>query len=594
MPRTQRHDPDPLVVASVINIARRLECTGSVQEYLDTPVLVPDIAGQAASTELDKAIERHLPALSAVCGQPHDRLKVEHVLVRAAQARRVPVAGLARLASRSEDWAGVRFGEIVPGKLLAQRYDEDNDFYENQVAVQLVDGLRRYIAQRVDQLEKLARHLADLERYQQALESGHLSHWTRNRLAKFFAEAARESNRQSVPVADALDWLTKLRVRVNLLRGSPLYGKANRRSAIPSRLRRTNLLIRDRRYYDTARLWETWALRESRESDILREHRREFPTAYTAYVLAIVLRACQILDLTSSDPNQPVANGTPVELRTTDGIRLRLLTAGEDTIELSADGIPVVRVVALADDLTAGGSATEADESVTALFCDLSGATVPTIVAHPSDASARDAIPDDLVRRMHWTGRFPPDTGAPEALRGVIPVTPLEIESIERMARALRWAWYATWMETAHQPGTDMGDVVARQLKTCPFCRRRTMVTVVRRRDTFACRCECGGNWGTRICGTCHEKFPVFFWARKSADRTSGDGDGTDKNQGKDPYATGDKVDAMFGSEVLALPCPSFRDWSKFRCPRCNVCQGAPACGCGAYGASRAKNRSRL
>jgi len=77
------------------------------------------------------------------------------VLVRAAQARRVPVVGLARLASHSEDWAGVRFGEIVPGKLLAQRYDEDYDFYENQVAVQLVDGLGRYIAQRVDKLEKL-------------------------------------------------------------------------------------------------------------------------------------------------------------------------------------------------------------------------------------------------------------------------------------------------------------------------------------------------------------------------------------------------------------------------------------------------------
>ena len=243
-----------------------------------TPVLVPDIADQAASTELEEAIERHLPALTAICGRPHDRLTVEHVLMRAAQARRVPVAGLARLASRSEDWAGVRFGEIVPGSsLLAQRYDEDYDFYENQVAVQLVDGLRRYIAQRVDKLEELERHLADLKRYQEALEDGRLSHWTQRRLANLLAEAAHESERQSVPVADALGWLTRLRVRVNLLRGSPLYSKANRRVAIPSRLRRTNLLTRDRRYHDTARLWEAWALRESRESDILREHEGSSP-----------------------------------------------------------------------------------------------------------------------------------------------------------------------------------------------------------------------------------------------------------------------------------------------------------------------------
>jgi hypothetical protein len=580
VPRAERHEPDPLVTASVIHVARALARTGSAREYLDTPVLVPDIADQAASTELDEAIERHLPALTAVCGQPNDRLKIEHALVRAAQARRVPEAGLVRLASHSEDWAGIRSGQIVPGKLLAQRYDEDYDFYENQVAVQLVDVLRRYVAQRVSKLEALKRHLAGLERYQKALEDGRLSHWTRGRLANLLAEAAHESERQSVPVADALRWLTELRVRVNLLRGSPLYGKANRRAAIPSRLRRTNLLTRDRRYHDTARLWEASALRESRESDILREQRREFPAAYTAYVMAIVLRACEILGLTPIDPSQPVADGTPVELGTTDGIRLRLLAASEGIVELSADGVPVVRVVALPDDLTAGGSAAEAEGSVAALFRRLGGTAVPAIAAHPSDAAARDAMPDDLVRRMHWTGPFPPGTGAPETLRGVIPVTPLEIESAERMARALRWAWYATWMETAYQPGTDTASAAVDQLRTCPLCRRSTTVTFTAWEEAFACRCECGGNWGIRICGVCHEKFPVF-WARKSAARDSSDDGGGDDGDGKDPYATGDKVDAMFGSEVLALPCPSFADWTRFRCPWCNVCQGAPFCGCG-------------
>ena len=197
MPRAARHEPGPLVTASVIHVARELARTGSAREYLDTPVLVPDIADQAASTELDEAIERHLPALTAVCGQPHDRLKVEHVLVRAAQARRIPEAGLVRLASHSEDWAAIRFGKIVPGRLLAQRYDEDYDFYENQVAVQLVDVLRRYIAQRVSKLKALERHLAGLERYQKALEDGRLSHWTRGRLAQ---PACRGRTRVEAPV----------------------------------------------------------------------------------------------------------------------------------------------------------------------------------------------------------------------------------------------------------------------------------------------------------------------------------------------------------------------------------------------------------
>lgn len=158
-------------------------------------------------------------------------------------------------------------------------------------------------------------------------------------------------------------------------------------------------------------------------------------------------------------------------------------------------------------------------------------------------------------------------------------MTPLEIESAERMARALRWAWYATWMETAYQPGTDTASAAVGQLRTCPLCRHSTTVTFKAWKGAFACRCECGGNWGIRICGACHEEFRVF-WARESAARDSSGGGGDD-GDGKDPYATGDKVDAKFGSEVLALPCPSFADWTRFRCPWCNRCQGAPSCGCG-------------
>jgi hypothetical protein len=214
-----------------------------------------------------------------------------------------------------------------------------------------------------------------------------------------------------VPVADALGWLNGLRVRVNLLQGSPLYGKANRRAAIPSRLRRTNLLTRDRRYHDTAKLWEAWALRESRESGILREHRREFPAAYTAYVTAIVLRACQILGLTSIDPSERIADGAPVELGTTDGIRLRLLAAGEGIVELLADGVPVVRVVALPDDLTAGGSAAEADGSVSALFRRLGGTAVSAIVATRVTRLPATRCPTTWCAACTGQARFPPALG---------------------------------------------------------------------------------------------------------------------------------------------------------------------------------------
>jgi antitoxin (DNA-binding transcriptional repressor) of toxin-antitoxin stability system len=589
-PLRSRRAPRSLVADSVIHVARRLMEAREARGYLDVPVLVPDIAGQTASTALDEAIAEHLPALSGVCMRPHDRLAVEHVLVRAALARRVPVPGLLRLASHSEDWAGIEFGRIVPQKLMAQRYTEDYDFYENQMAAQLVDRLRRYIAQRVADLLTLQRHLADLERYQKALEDGRLSHWTRHRLANLLAEAALESERQSAPVANALDWLTSLQVKVNMLRGSPLYRRANRHAAIPSRLCRTNLLTRDRRYHDTALLWEAWALRRSAESDAMTAQQRNFADAYIRYVTAIVVRACATLGMPPAEVSGPA--GALAELGTADGIKLRLLTTAGGNLELSSDDVPVARIIPLPEDLTAGGSAAEADDAVAALLRSLRGADVPTIVAHPSDAHDRGHMPEALLRLMHWAGPLPPGPlpvgiTAPAALHGVIPVTPLEIESTERMARALRWAWYAAWAEKAYPPGPDDRPAVLRQLTTCPLCRRTETVAFTPHDDTFHCRCECGGQWGTRICGSCKRKFPVF-WARKSAVRKSGEGAGEDAIRRQDPYATGDRVDAVFGSEVLALPCPSFGDWTKFRCPWCGVCQGAPWCDCPAPAAQPA------
>jgi hypothetical protein len=210
-------------------------------------------------------------------------------------------------------------------------------------------------------------------------------------------------------------------------------------------------------------------------------------------------------------------------------------------------------------------------------------------------------------------------------------VTPLEIESTERMARALRWAWYGMWIRSAYPPQivtppwlapeppewlrmntrdwlllrpptpadsaalyaeisktyaeharrtrnarlvetTDQtmdairraeGDI--RRLATCPLrgCTKRVSFEA-RGRNTFHCRCaDCGGQWGTRICGSCHQQFPVL-WVKNAV--------GAGQN--------GDQIDATFGSEVLALPCPAFPDWKRFRCPWCNICQGAPACHC--------------
>jgi hypothetical protein len=631
---SRRLEPQPLVAAAVVHVARGLREAPSARRLLTRPVLVPGIADYTVLTDLDEAIAQYLPALASVCGQPHDRLGVEHVLVRAPLARRIPVAGLIRLASHSEDWAAVEFNRVIPHRLLARRYIEDFDFYENQIAGQLVDRLRRYLARRIRNLGELNRHLARLKDYEQALQHPQ-SHWKRERLATLLAEATEESLDQVAPVMEALTRIQDLYNRINLLRGSPLYRRINRQATIPPRLPRTNLLSSDRHYHDTALLWEAWALREGDESTTRRQDRRDFPTAYVTYVVTIILRACAILGLAPAERAKPPWDGTPVELTRSDDVPLRLRMKKDGTIELWSDQ-PVVRIVAQAENLTADESSSQVRKAIADLFQAYGSAGTPTIVVYPGLPSEREKLPKKLKRMVHWSGPRPSyDDEVPQSLSGVIPVTPLEIESTERIARALRWTWYARWLRTAYPPrieapawltvsardwlqiqqrpwkllrlptqsesrelrteieeryaqhrrssrttdrataigetmdGIHRAEDIIRQLATCPLCHQTNRAQFeARPPDTFHCLCKaCSGQWGNRTCGTCTRPFPVL-WAKPLMD--------TNKDRDYD----GDKIDARFGSEVLALPCPSFPAWTRFRCPWCNTCQGSPSCGC--------------
>lgn len=630
----RRIGPGELVMASVVRIGRLLEQAADVDDYLNTPIVVPAIREETGRTALDDALDRHLRALTSVCAKPHDRLDTERLLVRAEQARRVPVAGLIRLAEHSEDWAELRSGNVHPARLLAQRNVEDFDFYENRLAVQLIDHLRQYVSRRINTLEKLKRHIADLQRYEGALHERHLSHWTRARLANVLAGAASRAAAQAEPIEDELRWMLKTRERVNAHRGYALYRLAKRQVPVPLELRRTNLLSGDRHYHDVALLWKAWAQRWTRESQALRTHEHEFAHAYAAYTRAITLRACRDLGLAPMDPRASLCDGATIDIGDSSGIRLTLHSPHEGTIELLADDQPVTRIIAVPDDLTRGGSVADAEVAAAALVSQFEDARVPTIVAYPGETVDRHVLPAVLQQFLHWAGPFPSAT-APRLLYGVIPVTPLEIESTERMSRALRWSWYATWaldayparipapvqrrlsgrewlraaqpqwemlrpptvseidelqreldqqsgrrpaQPTAEQPAhadirvplASALDVLA-QLRACPFCHQSARTFTPRDLDTFHCRCDCGGQWGTRPCGTCKRAFPVL-WSGAAVKIVAG-GDA-------DPYASGDRIDSLFGSEVLALPCPSFADWSRFRCPWCGVCQGAPTCAC--------------
>lgn len=601
-------EPDLFVMAAVIDLARRLDVGATIgADAADTPVLAPISERHISLNDLDLAIADGLEALVAVCSRPADRLGIEHVLVRSDEARRVPVEGLVRLASRTEEWQGRdAAGEVIPARLLTVRFNEEYDFFENRMAAQMVDRLRRYLAGRLRDLGTLERHAAGLERYEQAL-GGAQSHWKLRRLAMLLGEAAADTAVHAATISAACDRLRSLQSALNRLRGVPLYRRANRRASIPFRLPRTNLLTRDLRYRRTAALWEAWALDESGTTAWHREARADFATAYGSFTAAATTRALEILNLDAVCPDRTIAADGPL-------------------VEIRSEGVAVANVVAVPFDLAA-------DPAVAERFATVR--SIPTVLAYPGLLSGRERLAPVQRAAAHWTGPSKPGS----ALTGIVPINPLEIESIERLARALRWALWAPfltdsypqridrppwwrpqpnlWAESGpgslrllslpsgpekaalaaeidradaarprrrgehHQPDAaaviaalDRAEAMLRRVATCPICRSDSAVRFEpRAQGTFHCSCgDCDGQWGLRWCGACAQRFPVL-WAHGAT---------------LAPIGNEDALDAAFGSDIAALPCPETSDWTRFQCPWCGVCQAAPDCGGSHGGAPRA------
>ena len=604
--------PDPLVVSTVIDVARTLSANTTLGGWLTDTMFVPDASHHAELSPFEHAILGGLDVLADVCLRPHDRLDRVDELVRVDLARRVPPGGLARLAGHTEDWAGVEHGRIMPLRVLSQRFVEDVDFYENRVAAQLVDRLGEHLTRRIRELTTLADGLADFDQYDRALKQ--VGSWRRlDRIARLVAKVVSDTTVSAQAIAHTLNLFRRARARLEALQASPVLRRANRRVPVPIRLMRTNLFLGDGRYRKIGALWELWAVNEVSVMASVRSAERAFPKAYAHYVAALCLRALAILGYQPDGPASalPVA-GSTVLLRGLAG-SITWSMAEDGTLRIAVDGRLLAQLVPVSDDL--GQSHAERARSAA-----LGAQADRTIVVYPGLRAARAALPFTTDRLVHPAGFG--------SLPCLVPVTPLEIEGEERLARALRWVlqgrrfvaeyppaielfvnapsssdgWSRpvspTRIAAIRRPSMDEVDALVRTVagrereprrstassqpqamaaieaavrsfdlfETCPICHNTTTEFESRDRNTFQSRCEdCSTGWGTRICGSCGKVYPVL-WLHNVLP------DGTD----------GDRLDVTAGADVLAVPCvdDSLAPGARFRCSWCDACAGHPGCGC--------------
>jgi hypothetical protein len=428
--------PDEQDVEAVLQLGRALRepeaAKGGWIEWCGRSPLAPGLEDAVKPRPLEDKIEHELHHLEEVCrrARTHIRLETERVLV--SRARRIDPKAPAWLAAHTEDWEHRKIAGVQPHRILAQVREEEWNLYENRVAARLVDNLIVWLRRRISEVRRVLNDIfARLAEHELSTAS------TRHRLkriSELWGEAWRV-DQGKVVAEQTLKRLERLLFRLLRLMDSPLYRQVPRGAQVPRALRMTNLLSNDANYRGVARLWHHWSLLAAPQ--VLSPHQfhhryQELRHSFDAWCMLLLVRACGQLGLDpvkDDDLQVPLAPGcSPINLPSGHCIEW-----DRDGTFAITDGETIyVRFVPMVHVLEAAETAPAAEARAAVLVEAAAASECWTVVLHP-------ALPGAPPHpRLAGVGDppLPGKSGAFDFVR----VSPFSLDSVERVARVVRWA----------------------------------------------------------------------------------------------------------------------------------------------------------
>lgn len=397
-----------------------------------SPLMVhSNIEPKLRRTSLDDAIDDCLSSLEDVCHRPVDRLRTVHRLVPVGAARRILPATITRLAGHSEDWNRLRPDTVEPKVVLSQFRDPYADFYENRVAARLVDNLWQEVSRRLHTVSAIEIGAASINKY--VAQAAGRPYRMQGSLFQMIVDTPFDQAWQDRVGARRAE-LARVLDRIESLRGSRVLPGVDRHAAIGTALRVTNLFVSEHRYRRVRDLWHAWVADHTganQEADG-QARAQEFAKAFTAYTALLLLHALDHLAVTVGKEVQ-LAPGRTLRLQ---GMATSLTWSPSGTLDVGTDAGLLLRVIPLPQALTRKDR-TVAGAAELAKLTAARPLDVPTLVVYPGSAAERAELPSP-ARLAYFSGI---ESMAPGASGyGVLPVSPVELDSVLRLARNIRLA----------------------------------------------------------------------------------------------------------------------------------------------------------
>lgn len=404
-------------------------------DWLEEPPLMPPVDETLDETELEQIARAKLTHMEAVCRRPRTHLKLEEERQLVARCQRPAVRAPMVLAARSEDWDRKTLWGIRPKRVLGLVREDLYDLYENRLTVALVDRLDEALTQRVREVRRVVQQARSMEEWQALLASG-TNHRRAKRICELWGELWSEEGLLA-RAERALNRLLQLRRRVLALKDTVLYRQIRGQRRV-IHLRMTNVLTHDDVYRGVAELWQAWerhVLMGQEDPQARWAREQEAVRGMQLYGVLLAVRALEVLGFDPIDDD--------FELGLEPGSKIRLGgPTGPIDFEWRANGelllspartepVRVCVLPAMLDGSPGSESWVSTLDSVRAIVLFL-------------EADVARA-PERVRIRLHGPG--------PTDLSPVfVPVAPWQLESVERLARALRWRLWTDAMMA--YPGT--------------------------------------------------------------------------------------------------------------------------------------------
>jgi len=415
-------DADALRCLRVMGDGIRLRVGAPLLEWLDEPPLMPPVDDTLDETELEQVARAKLPHMEAACRRPRTHLKLEEERQLVSRCRRPSSRAPMVLAARSEDWDRRTLWGIRPKRVLGLVREDLFDLYENRLAVALVDRLDEALTQRVREVRRVVQQARSMNEWQELLRKG-ANYRRAHRVCELWGELWSDEGLLA-RAERALNRLLQLRRRVLALKDTGLYRRIGGRRRV-IHLRMTNVLTHDDVYRGVAELWQAWerhVLIGHEDAQTRWNQEQAAVDGMQLYAALLTIRALDALGFEPTDASLEHGLGPGAQLELLGPVgTVSLVWSPSGGVALEQDGHLPLRICVLP------------------AMLDGSPGTGPWLAAQASSESLvlhleADIARTDRLTRLRLRGPGPKDQ---EPI--FVPVAPWQLESVERLARAIRW-----------------------------------------------------------------------------------------------------------------------------------------------------------